>query len=165
MGRGKTITQWDEWTDKMKAKHKNGNGHGKSLEIEAQRLLPTPAASLHKFRLKGDSQQSKNLEAQARRGELTEDNRFGQYGPAISRWEQHWGKAPSPTEPGSKGQPVLSPKFVEWLMGLPAGWVTDVDLSRTQQLKLLGNGVVPSQALAALGLLWPIATCQTEEVA
>lgn len=44
MGRGKTVAQWDEWTDKMRDKHDNGNGHGKSLEIEAQRLLPTPTA-------------------------------------------------------------------------------------------------------------------------
>jgi DNA (cytosine-5)-methyltransferase 1 len=37
------------------------------------------------------------------------------------------------------------------MMGLPAGWVTDVpDLSRTEQLKALGNGVVPQQAAAAL---------------
>lgn len=36
-------------------------------------------------------------------------------------------------------------------MGLPAGWVTDVPgLSRTAQLKALGNGVVPQQAAAAL---------------
>lgn len=51
MGRGKTVDQWDAWTEKMKAVHNNGNGHGKSLEIEAQRLLPTPDASAHKFRL------------------------------------------------------------------------------------------------------------------
>lgn len=39
-------------------------------------------------------------------------------------------------------------------MGLPAGHVTDVpDLTRTQQLKALGNGVVPAQAAAALRLL------------
>ena len=42
MGRGKTIEWWDDWTATMRAKHNNGNGHGKSLEIEAQRLLPTP---------------------------------------------------------------------------------------------------------------------------
>ena len=35
-------------------------------------------------------------------------------------------------------------------MGLPAGWVTGVDISRAEQLKALGNGVVPQQALAAL---------------
>lgn len=45
MGRGKTVQDWDDWTARMKAKHGNGNGHGKSLDIEAQRLLPTPTAS------------------------------------------------------------------------------------------------------------------------
>ena len=44
----------------------------------------------------------------------------------------------------------LNPKFVEYMMGLPEGWVTDTGLSRTQQLKMLGNGVVPQQALFAL---------------
>ena len=44
----------------------------------------------------------------------------------------------------------LNPKFVEYMMGLPEGWVTDAGLSRTQQLKMLGNGVVPQQALFAL---------------
>jgi DNA (cytosine-5)-methyltransferase 1 len=40
---------------------------------------------------------------------------------------------------------------VEWLMGLPAGHVTGVPgLSRAQQLRVLGNGVVPQQAAAAL---------------
>ena len=39
-------------------------------------------------------------------------------------------------------------------MGLPAGHVTDVPgLSRTAQLKALGNGVVPQQAAFALRLL------------
>ncbi|MFF8657811.1 hypothetical protein [Streptomyces huasconensis] len=48
----------------------------------------------------------------------------------------------------------LSPAFVEWLMGLPAGHVTDVPgLSRSAQLKALGNGVVPHQAVAALRFL------------
>ena len=39
-------------------------------------------------------------------------------------------------------------------MGLPAGWVTEVPgLTRTAQLKALGNGVVPQQAAAAIRLL------------
>lgn len=39
-------------------------------------------------------------------------------------------------------------------MGLPAGWVTDVPgLSRNEQLKALGNGVVPAQAAEALRIL------------
>lgn len=47
----------------------------------------------------------------------------------------------------------LNAKFVEYMMGLPIGWVTDLDLSRSQQLKMLGNGVVPQQAYYALELL------------
>jgi DNA (cytosine-5)-methyltransferase 1 len=39
-------------------------------------------------------------------------------------------------------------------MGLPAGWVTDVPgISRNDQLKVLGNGVVPQQEAYALRLL------------
>jgi DNA (cytosine-5)-methyltransferase 1 len=50
----------------------------------------------------------------------------------------------------------LNPVFVEWLMGLDAGHVTDVPgLSRTAQLKALGNGVMPQQAAAALRHLTP----------
>ena len=47
----------------------------------------------------------------------------------------------------------LNPEFVEYMMGLPVGWVTDTGLSRSQQLKMLGNGVVPQQAYYALELL------------
>ena len=38
-------------------------------------------------------------------------------------------------------------------MGLPDGWVTGAGLSRSQELKMLGNGVVPQQAAAAYGWL------------
>lgn len=48
------------------------------------------------------------------------------------------------------------PAFVEWMMGLPAGWVSDTDTSRTQQLRMLGNAVVPQQA----ALAWQILTAQ-----
>lgn len=77
-------------------------------------------------------------------------DRWGDYAPAIACWETVLGRpAPDPTEPGRNGSPRLSPRFVEWMMGLPAGWVTDVDISRNEQLKALGNGVVPQQAAAA----------------
>lgn len=56
--------------------------------------------------------------------------------------------APNPLELGK-----LNPKFVEYMMGLPIGWVTDLDISRSQQLKLLGNGVVPQQAYYAIDKL------------
>ena len=48
MGAGKTVEEWDTWTDEMKAKHGNGNGHGPSLSIEILRLLPTPQHWDHK---------------------------------------------------------------------------------------------------------------------
>lgn len=41
------------------------------------------------------------------------------------------------------------------MMGLPGGHVTDpqIGLTRAQQLKALGNGVVPQQAALALRML------------
>ncbi len=81
---------------------------------------------------------------------------WGDYGPAIARWEHVTGRpAPAPTEPGRAGAPRLAPRFVEWMMGLPDGWVTDpaIRLSRGDQLKALGNGVVPQQAALALDVL------------
>lgn len=37
------------------------------------------------------------------------------------------------------------------MQGLPSGWVTDVPgISRVEKLELLGNGVVPQQAITAL---------------
>jgi len=56
-------------------------------------VLPTPSAHEHKYRLKGNSQASNCLEAQARTGRLAN---------------------------GVKGR--LSPQFVEWMMGIPIGW-------------------------------------------
>lgn len=70
--------------------------------------------------------------------------------PAVARWERILGRpAPAPTVDGR-----LNPAVVEWMMGLPDGWVTDVPgLYRAQQLHCLGNGVVPQQARLALRLL------------
>jgi len=67
------------------------------------------------------------------------------YEAAIERWKAIQGEPPSPLM-GER----LNPKFVEWMMGLPDGWVTDTGLSVTQQLKMLGNGVVPQQAEYAI---------------
>jgi DNA (cytosine-5)-methyltransferase 1 len=55
--------------------------------------------------------------------------------------------------PNPLDQGKLNAKFVEYMMGLPVGWVTDLDISRSQQLKLLGNGVVPQQAYYAIDKL------------
>ncbi len=44
----------------------------------------------------------------------------------------------------------LNPGFIEYMMGLPVGWVTDLDMLDSHKLKILGNGVVPQQAYYAL---------------
>ena len=155
MGRGKTVEDWDAWTAAMQQRHGNGNGHGKSLEIEAQRLLPTPSAADgmggHLNR-SGDRKHEKLLPGIAK--DMHAD--FGPYTAAIARWEAVLGRpAPSPTEPGKDGRPRLSPRFVEWMQGLPDGWVCDTGIPRNAQLKALGNGVVPQQAALALSMLLP----------
>jgi DNA (cytosine-5)-methyltransferase 1 len=79
---------------------------------------------------------------------------WGPFWPAIARWERLTGRpAPSPLDDRGRLNPALS----EWMMGLDRGWVTDVPISRTQQLKIIGNGVVPQQAALALRTLLPVA--------
>jgi DNA (cytosine-5)-methyltransferase 1 len=176
MGEGKTPERWDEWTADMQARHGNGNGHGKSLAIEAQRLLPTPTtepntgngharnlgreAQLLQTPSVADALGGHESRGGARSGELLLNGqakamhgaRWGDYAAAIARWEHVLGRpAPAPTQTSAKGNPQLSPAFVEWLMGLPAGWVTNVPgITRNEALKALGNGVVPAQAEAAI---------------
>jgi DNA (cytosine-5)-methyltransferase 1 len=80
---------------------------------------------------------------------------WGKYEPAIQRWEQLTRPAPPPTEPNKNGNPRLAAAFSEWLMGWPDGWVTDpaIGISRNDQLRIVGNGVCPQQAVAALRYL------------
>ena len=68
---------------------------------------------------------------------------------SAARRDMHLQDLPSPLDKDEK----LNPKFVEYMMGLPSGWVTNLDLSRAQQLKILGNGVVPQQAYYAIQYL------------
>ncbi|HPE14138.1 MAG TPA: DNA (cytosine-5-)-methyltransferase, partial [Actinomycetota bacterium] len=59
---------------------------------------------------------------------------------------------PPPPQIGRAGNPRPAPKFVEWLMGLPDGWVCDLTLGLTtnQMITALGNGVLPLQATSAI---------------
>lgn len=100
----------------------------------------------------GDAERiEERREASSRSGQGTN---WGEYEPAIRRWEARLGRpTPRPTEPtGRNNGERLSPRFTEWMMGLPDGWVTDpaIGISRNDQLKACGNGVVPQQAIAAL---------------
>lgn len=118
-------------------------------------LLRTPAASEAE---RGHQPEDK---ARARGGQVTLSGQtnfpddFGRFTPAIERWEKVIGReAPSPTKPdGRDGQQRLSSEFTEWMMGLPKGWITGHGLSRKDELKACGNGVVPQQAELALKIL------------
>ena len=83
--------------------------------------------------------------------------RWGRYADAITRWEHITGRpAPAPALLNDADGPRPAPAFVEWLMGLPEGWVTDTepsDLTQNQQITALGNGVLPLQATSALRYL------------
>ncbi len=125
------------------------------LPAKTQRLLPTPDASCgtgggsHPDQRKGHTAQIIDYAL------LHGSPQWGTYEAAIRRQEALSRPAPSPTEPNRKGNPRLSARFAEWMMWLPDGWVTDpaIGLSRTEQLKAIGNGVVPPQAIAAFRYL------------
>jgi DNA (cytosine-5)-methyltransferase 1 len=82
-------------------------------------------------------------EQQGNRGTQELGSRFN------SRTKMRLQSPPNPLDLNNK----LNPQFVEYMMGLPVGWVTGLDISRAQQLKLLGNGVVPQQADYAIDKL------------
>jgi DNA (cytosine-5)-methyltransferase 1 len=70
---------------------------------------------------------------------------WGVYEPAVRRWESLLRPVPAPLDDRR-----LSADFVEWMMGLPAGWTEG---PRTERLKALGNSVVPQQMVLALDML------------
>ncbi|MDO3335124.1 DNA cytosine methyltransferase [Mycobacteroides abscessus] len=115
-------------------------------------LLPTPCASdatgggAHPDSREGHSRQLIDYAL------LNGSPEWGKYEPAIRRWEAITREAPSPTERGVKGNPRLAARFSEWMQGWPLGWVTAVAISRSAMLRIIGNGVVPQQAVA--GLYW-----------
>jgi DNA (cytosine-5)-methyltransferase 1 len=154
----------------------NGAGHhgdgGMDLRT-ALSLLPTPTSRDHKGRNQRDDETCLTgallptplvgSTSPAAHGQISGQYRaqmaeafqnWGQYAAAIARWETLTRTAPPPTETGLKGNTRLSPAFSEWMMGLPAGWVTDVPgITRNEALKALGNGVVPQQAAEALRVM------------
>ena len=115
-------------------------------------LMPTP-----KSRQRGDCPSERERESPDLAATTLHfpAGRWGKYGPAVERWEKLTRPAPAPTEPNKNGNPRLTSRFSEWLLGWPEGWVTDpeIGIARTGQLRLIGNGVVPQQAATALVML------------
>ncbi|MEA5453269.1 hypothetical protein SPF06_00905 [Sinomonas sp. JGH33] len=123
--------------------------HGVRGEVEAARPPQGPEPSEQFDRESGRAVRELPSETPLARGQI--ETNWGPYGPAIRRWEECLGrKAPAPIELNAKGNHRLSPAFCEFMMGVPEGWITDIPISRNEQLKACGNGVVPQQAAAAL---------------
>lgn len=139
------------------AKRRAG-GHAIGLhDILAPTPTPTPASSV--------PLPTPHASDPAKGGTVREDRRhrrmptvvhhadWDQAQPALRRWEQVLARrAPAPTEPGIRTPIRLSPAFIEWMMGLPFEY-TGMVSAYGARLRLLGNGVVPQQAAAALRLL------------
>lgn len=148
-------------TDGTKGGPNQRGSSGDLMLPSAVMLLPTPTAVHHARNATANRKAPKSTTwtESWTLADVAHADRWGHYAPAVARWEQILGRpAPEPTEPGREGKPRLAPRFVEWLMGVPDGWVCDVPgLSRNDQLRLLGNGVVPRQAAYAIGSLHNIA--------
>jgi DNA (cytosine-5)-methyltransferase 1 len=74
---------------------------------------------------------------------------FGKFEWAVDRWSGVYGLPPEPLEDGPRAGRRLTAQFPEWMMGIGAGYVTDV-IPRNDALRVIGNGVFPLQALSAL---------------
>jgi hypothetical protein len=143
-------------TPEQKAANRGKGGYANVRETVVNDLLPTPKA------LDGEKENLKTSQERLDSGhqvdlpnvaiDLTPNISWGKFEPAIRRWENILGRpAPAPTKPdGKDGAHRLSSKFTEWMMGLPDGWITDCGLTRNEELKACGNGVVPQQAELAL---------------
>ena len=131
------------------------NQRGSSGDLmlpSAVALLPTPsvADSMGGHERRGGARGEELL----LKGLAKDADRWSEYASAVARHARMVGRdAPDPTEKGPKGGDRLAARFVEWMMGLPAGWVTGCGLTRTEELKALGNGVVPQQAASALHMM------------
>ncbi len=133
---------------RAKVKADSGASNGIPLTIAVQMLLPTPTAMDSKAS-GGSTSSNVTLTDATARANLTA---WGPYTAAVARWEHITRPAPAPVcYDGKGGKARLNPKLPEWMMGLDEGHVTapDIGLSRAEQLKAEGNGVVPQQAEAA----------------
>jgi hypothetical protein len=122
-------------------------------DMKEEVLLPTPKSHQRRDCPSERDRRSPDLQATTHH---FPNGRWGKYGAAVARWEAFTRPAPAPTEPNKNGNPRLTARFSEWLLGWPEGWVTDpeIGISRSGQLRLIGNGVVPQQAAAALAVLF-----------
>jgi DNA (cytosine-5)-methyltransferase 1 len=122
---------------------------GMNLRTAVHHLMPTPRAT---DGTNGGPNQ------RGRRGDLAmgsavQAEHWGKFAPAVALWADAFGALPpEPTEPAPKGGRRLNASLSEWMMGYPAGFLTD-GFARNDALKMAGNGAMAVQARAAWDLL------------
>lgn len=131
----------------------------RTLEKECSSWLPTPTAS--DFKRDGNAPASLRRKSPAvtvTRPYFTDDGvPRDDFREAVDYWAERTRPAPVGTYWHKPGDQRLTVEFLEWMMGLPDGHVSSVPgLSRSARIKLVGNGVCPQQAFAALELLMSI---------
>jgi DNA (cytosine-5)-methyltransferase 1 len=165
---GSPITQGDDATALdsagTRASHRDRAGHSSARVSELGR--GTWRQSCHdadadsgRFQVRAqldrhEASDTADRDSQGRHADRCPGVDWGRYRDGIERWESLTRPSPAPkTDSGS-----LNPAFSEWLLGWPAGWVTDIPgAGRVAQLRIIGNGVVPQQAEAALRYLLSVA--------
>lgn len=146
--------------------------HGGTTAEAIGALLPTPTAmdgSGSRSLTSGRTDLKPTTHVGTTLSDVAYANLWDRYGPAVARHEHAFGR-PVPTPvvdaPTTEAGVALSAEFVEWMMGYPQGWVTDLFDWRTPSgrraaLRLLGNSVVPACATAAYsGLLERLAAAE-----
>lgn len=141
MSRQKSIRDFNDWRNRQKASNGSRAVHGRGLDVEVREAA-------------GETRL--NLEDQTGVSTDRIDLDWGRYTEAIDRAVKAFGPHPCPVEPGRRRAWQASARFLEWMMGFPEGWVTDlVDeglLSYDKAARIFGNAVVPRQAGYAVAL-------------
>lgn len=143
--------------------HGGPNQRGSSgdlmLPSAVARLLPTPMVGDAASACNSTATRNVTPPTGVHAGDTLTDvirgaQKWGDYAESIARWEALTRPAPPPTEINPKnGRHRLSPRFEEWMMGLPDGWITDVPgVTWQEAVRMCGNGVMPQQAAA--GITW-----------
>ena len=151
------LRDWKQWVIGLRQAYSQRVNAVRVTNAGEYSSLPTPCANEDSFRLNGSSQQSKTLEARARRGELMTTGsvqpveRVSLRGAGVTMLNLNVLPALSGhihlfTNPQlmdalnvaktfrhglTTPSGPLSPSFVEVMMGLPVGW-TDYDSSATE---------------------------------
>lgn len=147
----RSLPGWDTIVDSSESTaYTKGTGLERTWREELQIRFPSRRASNpYSTGLERDTRGQLSSWESSTRDQQVE---WGRYTTAVRSWENQLGRcAPVPMTESKNHKPRINPQFVEWMMGLENGWVTDVPgLSYREQLHLLGNGVVPQQAAYAL---------------